>query len=113
MEESSNTSTDLNELRAQCQWLRKQVQITLILLIMVSGVLTLFLQRQNKYVAVDLAGVRPMIEDYNKNQGPMMDDFIKRLMEYGKTHPDFTGIYKKYGLDQLTTAPGSSTPVKK
>ena len=106
--ENSNPSPEVNELQAQCQWLRKQVQITLILVIMVSGILTLFLQRQNKYAGADLGGVRPMIEEYTKTQGPMMDDFVKRLMDYGKTHPDFTGIYKKYGLDQLSVNPNAA-----
>ena len=113
MDESPINNPEVSELKAQCQWLRKQVQITLILLIMVSGVLTLFLQRQNKYANLDLGGVRPMIEEYNKTQGPMMDDFIKRLVDYGRTHPDFTAIYKKYGLDQLTAAPGAAAPAKK
>lgn len=110
--EESHPTPDVNELQAQCQWLRKQVQITLILLIMVSGILTLFLQRQNKYASLDLNGVRPMIEEYTKTQSPMMDDFIKRLMEYGKTHPDFTAIYKKYGMDQLSVNPTNAAPKK-
>ena len=110
--DENQTSPDLNDLQAQCQWLRKQVQITLILLIMVSGILALFLQRQNKYATLDLNGVRPMIEEYAKTQAPMMDDFVKRLMEYGKGHPDFTAIYKKYGLDQLSLAPTNSAPKK-
>ncbi len=110
--EESNPAPDVTELQAQCQWLRKQVQIILILLIMVSGVLTLFLQRQNKYAGMDLSGVRPMIEEYTKTQGPMMDDFVKRLMDYGKGHPDFTAIYKKYGLDQLSVNPSNAAPKK-
>lgn len=111
--DETQISPDVNELQAQYQWLRKQVQITLVLLIMVSGILTLFLQRQNKYAGLDLGSVRPMIEDYTKNQGPLMDDFVKRLMEYGKSHADFAPIYKKYSLDQLNAAPGSATAPKK
>jgi len=110
--DDNQASPDLTDLQAQCQWLRKQVQITLILLIMVSGIFTLFLQRQNKYSGQDLSGVRPLIEEYTKTQGPMMDDLVKRLMEYGKTHPDFAGIYKKYGLDQLSLAPSNAAPKK-
>ncbi|MFO1489151.1 MAG: hypothetical protein U1F65_11810 [Verrucomicrobiota bacterium] len=111
--DENQSSPNLTDLQAQCQWLRKQVQITLVLLIMVSGVLTLFLYRQQKNAATELAGMLPLIEDYNKNQGPMMDDFIKRMIDYGKTHPDFNGIYKKYGLDQLSVNPPPGTPAKK
>ena len=107
------TSPDVNELQAQCNWLRKQVQIILVLLILVSGIFALFLQRQNKYAALDVAGVRPMIEDYNKNQAPMMDDFIKRLADYGRTHPDFAAISTKYGLNQPSQLPGTAPAPKK
>jgi hypothetical protein len=108
MEDSNNPTPDVNELQSQCQCLRRQVQITLILLIMVSVILTLFLQRQNKYATTDLNGVRPMIEVYTKTQAPMMDVFLKRLVDYSKTHPDFNAIYKKYGMDQLNAAPGAA-----
>ena len=110
--DENQTSPDVNELQAQCQSLRKQVQITLILLIMVSGILTLFLQRQNKYSNLDLNGVRPMIEEYTKTQAPMMDEFVKRLLDYGRTHPDFAAIYKRYGLDQLSVTPTGAAPKK-
>ena len=110
--DENQISPDLNELQAQCQWLRKQVQITLILLIMVSGIFTLYLQRQNKYATLDLNSVQPMIEDYTKNQQPVMDDFIKRLLDYGKTHSDFGPIYTRYGLDKLTLAPTNGAAKK-
>ena len=110
--EDNQANSDLKDLQAQCKWLRMQVQITLILLIMVSGVLTLFLRQQDKYTNNDLNSVRPMIEEYTKTQAPMMDDFVKRLMEYGKTHPDFNAIYKKYGLDQLKLADQTNAPKK-
>ncbi len=109
--DESNSTPDVNELQAQCQWLRQQVQITLILLIMVSGILTLFLQRQNKYATLDLNGVRPMIEEYSK-QAPIMDDLVKRLVDYAKTHPDFNLISKKYGLDQAVSAPAPAAAKK-
>ena len=44
--DENQTIPDTSELRAECQWLRKQVQIILVLLILVSATLTLFLMKQ-------------------------------------------------------------------
>src|SRR5882724_2167519 len=110
--ESSSSSSEMSELQAQCRCLHLQVQIILIFLIMVSGVFTTFLRQQNKYATQDLGNVRnsilPMVEDYSKNQAPMMDDFVKRLMDYSHTHPDFAGISTKYGLDKLSVNPSNA-----
>lgn len=112
MDEIQTPLPDVTDLQAQCQWLRKQIQITLLLLILVSGILALFLQRQNKYVTQDLNSVKPVIENYTKNQGPMMDDLIKRLLDYSHAHADFAPIAKKYGLDQLNVPPATTAPKK-
>ena len=110
--DESNLTPDVTELQAQCQCLRRQVQMTLILLIMVSGIFTVFLRSQNKYAGIDLNSVKPMIEEYTKNQEPMMNEFVKRLVDYGKAHPNFNAIYKKYGMDQLTVNPSNAAPKK-
>jgi hypothetical protein len=106
-------SPDMNELQAECKWLRKQVQITLVLLIMVSGTLTLFLLKQTREVSAGVIGFRAAIENYNKTEGAMTDDLIKKLVDYGHSHPDFNAIYTKYGLNQMTQAPASTVPPKK
>lgn len=110
--DETQITPDVNELQAQCHWLRKQVQIVLILLTLVSATLTLFLWRQVKYTGQDLKGVRPIIDEYNKTQAPAMDDFVKKISEYGRAHPDFTAIYNKYGLSQVGQLPVAPAPKK-
>jgi len=112
MDDTQNTSSELTDLQTQCQWLRKQLQVVLLLLILVSGTLTLFLWRQVKYTSQDLKGVRPVIEEYNKTSAPAMEDFVKKVAEYGRTHPDFAAIYNKYGLGQLNQSPVAPAPKK-
>ncbi len=48
-----------------------------------------------------------MIAEYQKVSGPLMSDFIKKITEYGRTHPDFAPVLAKYGI-RLTNAPPAS-----
>jgi hypothetical protein len=42
-----------------------------------------------------------------------MDDFARKLAEYGRQHPDFNAIYTKYGLSQVNQAPAAIPAPKK
>jgi len=112
--DETTTTPDMNELQAQCQSLRRQIQTILILLIMVSATFTLFLWRQVRYASTDLnQQIRPVIAEYNKNLGPQMDDFVRKLTDYGRSHPDFNAIYTKYGLNQAPQTPAATPAPKK
>jgi hypothetical protein len=111
--EEMTTNPDVNELQAQCQWLRRQVQTILIMLILVSATLTCYLWLQVRYASKDLSQVRPVIEEYNKTQAPAMDDFAKKLADYGRQHPDFNAVYTKYGLNQVPAVPVVTPAPKK
>ena len=106
-----------NDLQAQCDALRHLVVSVLILVIVISGTLNIYLLRQWRSVSKDLAGIRPqaaqMIAEYQKVSGPLMNDFVKKITEYGRTHPDFTPVLAKYGLKPTTptnAGPVSLTP---
>ena len=90
-----------SDLQAQLDALRHLVKSTLILLIVVSGTFNIYLLRQWRTVSKELAQMRPqaaqLIEDYKKS-GPMMDDFISKIADYGRAHPDFAPILAKYNL---------------
>ena len=96
-----------NDLQAQFDALRHLVTSTLILVIVVSGTFNIYLLRQWRTVSKELAQIRPqaaqIITDYQKS-GPMMDDFVNRITEYGRTHADFAPIMAKYNLRSAGTA---------
>jgi hypothetical protein len=96
-----------NDLQAQFDALRHLVTSTLILVIVVSGTFNIYLLRQWRTVSKELAQIRPqaaqIITDYQKS-GPMMDDFVNRITEYGRTHADFAPIMAKYNLRPAGTA---------
>ena len=104
--------TEANDLQAQLDALRHLVVSILVLLVVISGTLNIYLLRQWINTSKDLAGVRPqaaqLIADYQKS-APMMDDFVKRVIDYGQTHPDFAPVLAKYGLKPA--APAGAVPV--
>jgi hypothetical protein len=109
---SAGATTELDELREQHAGLRRQMVNMLILVIILSGALNMFLLRQYTYARKDLANVRPqaqqVINAYKKD-APIMGEFVRRLAEYGKTHPDFEPIVTKYNLHpQQAQAPAGA-----
>jgi hypothetical protein len=106
-----------NDLQAQYDALRHLVVSVLILVIVISGTFNIYLLRQWRSTSKDLAGIRPqaaqMIADYQKVSGPMMTDFVKKITEYGRTHPDFAPILAKYNIKPAgatTALPAASAP---
>ena len=130
MDEIENKSApmpgaDSGDLREQIESLRHLIGSILVLLVVVSGTLTIFLLRELKNTSAQLDAFRPgatnMIAVYQKQQAPAMDEFIKRIQQYGQTHKDFDPILFKYGLKTASptatpptpAAPASNTPPKK
>jgi hypothetical protein len=93
---------DANDLRAQYDQLRQLIASILILVIVISGTLGIYLLRQWQSSRKDLIAIRPqaaqMIAEYQKVSGPLMSDFVKKITDYGRSHPDFTPVLAKYGI---------------
>jgi len=102
---------ELSQLQAKFDALNHLVVSVLILLVIISGTLTIYLLRQWSSTRKDLAAARPgaiqIIAEYNKERGPRMDAFINKLTDYGRTHTNFIPILLKYGVNpsSLTSAP--------
>ena len=105
---------DASDLRTQYDQLRQSIVSILILVIVISGTLNIYLLRQWQSSRKDLAAIRPqaaqMIAEYQKVSGPAMGDFVKKLTDYGRSHPDFAPILTKYNIRPAgaTDAPPAS-----
>lgn len=92
--------------------IERQVFNMLLALVILSGTLAVYLYRQSSIVSSDLQAIKPgamQLIDAMKREKPGMDQFILKLAEYGKTHPDFKSIVDKYGLNMLAAAATSNT----
>src|SRR5262245_33044794 len=105
--------TEVSQLAGQVESLQHLVTSLLVLLVIVSGTLSIFLLRQWQMALRDLATIQPsalqIIADYNKDRGPRMDAFIDKLRDYGRTHPDFVPVLVRYGL-VTNVAPAAGAP---
>ena len=106
---------DLGDLQAQHDALRHLVVSLMVLIVVISGTFNIYLLRQWRSTSKDLTAIRPqatqMIGEFQKVSGPLMQDFVKKITEYGRTHPDFVPVLAKYGLKSATpTNPPSATP---
>ncbi|MGA2864532.1 MAG: hypothetical protein ABSF95_08585 [Verrucomicrobiota bacterium] len=126
LENSAPAQRELDELQAQYDSLRALMVLLLALLILVSGTLSGFLLWQARSLRRALDNRRPQVgvmvtqyQQYQKANGPAIDEFIRKLTEYGNSHPDFVPVLTKYGLKPaaptLTGAPPAkaAAPAKK
>lgn len=115
LENKTPTQNEATELREQVESLRHLVGSMLILLVVVSGTFNIYLLRQWKTSKNDLAVFKPqaagMIAAYQKNEQPAVENFIKKMVEYGQTHADFAPILNKYQIKAAPPPPGGASPV--
>lgn len=113
LENKTPNQTGANDLQAQYDALQHLVVSTLILVVVISGTLNIYFLRQWRTASRDLAAIRPqasqMIAEYQKVSAPLMNDFVKKVTEYGKTHPDFAPILAKYNLKPAASASATTT----
>ena len=115
LEIKTSVQPSATDLQAQFDELRHLIVSVLILVLIVSGTFNIYLLRQWRSTSRDLAAIRPqatqMIADYQKVSGPLITDFLKKVTEYGRSHPDFTPVLAKYGLKPTAaTAAAPATP---
>jgi hypothetical protein len=90
-----------SELTDQISALRRQASWLLLALIVVSGTLTVFLWHQSRVTGQTIGALKPeairITKVYEQNR-PGMEKFVRQLVVYGQSHPDFQPILKKYGI---------------
>ncbi len=100
-----------SDLQAQCDALRQLVTSLLIVLLIVSGTLTVFLVRQWKFSKNELDASKQVLNEYTRTSGPAMQAFVRQLADYGRAHPDFAPIAAKYRLNEPVPRPSTSAPL--
>ena len=95
--------------------LQRQLQNLMIAVLVVSGTLCLVLLSQARYAKRDLQMIQgpanQIIQSF-KQEKPMMDNFINKVAEYGKTHSDIQPLLQKYGVQMTNTSPATSAAPK-
>jgi hypothetical protein len=104
-----SSSPGLNEeLSQRCASLQKQIIVLLFALLVVSGTVGIYLYAQDRWTNQELQVYRGTVLAFQQKDNPRIEAFVRQLVEYGKTHPDFQYIVEKYRM----TDTGGNTPQK-
>ncbi len=99
---SPQSQPDLAGVQEQLGSLQHLVVSMLVLVLAVSSILALYMHRQAKMTRGELDAIRPQAEAINAQfqrvNGPGLDDLARKLAEYGAKDPEFAPIMAKYGL---------------
>ena len=96
---------DLAEISERCAELERRSTMLQIALILVSLSLAFVIGVQVRRAGRDLENVRPQLAQFieaNKKQDPFLQGLAQKMVEFGRSHPDFTPIVMKYGLNTNT-----------
>jgi hypothetical protein len=94
-----------SDVQAQVDALRHVLVSALVLLLIVSGTFNLYLWRQYRTTRGELQAVLP---NAPKIAGELtgMQDFVRKLVDFSKTHPDFAPVLSKYGIQPTAASAG-------
>jgi hypothetical protein len=99
-------SADLQDQHDSLQYL---VTSMLGLLTLLAGIMAAFLQRQQSDKGFDLGNfsiqANNFIAQYQQGPGRAQQDFLRRLIEYSRAHPDFAPILTRYGIKPAAASP--------
>jgi hypothetical protein len=105
-------SSELVEVKQQCAALHRQVVILVMAIFVVSGTLTVYLGVQARRLGKNLDAIRPQarqVMDASLREAPVINNFMVKLADYGRTHPDFAPIVAKYRLGTNAAASRTGT----
>jgi hypothetical protein len=122
----SPASSELIELKSACADLQAQTHTLRIILLFVMGSLCLFFWREASFNGRIALQMQPQvmqaaqfIDTLNKQgtsiekQLQALQGAVSRLVDYGRTHPDYVPILNKYGVPVTPAAAAPAAPPKK
>ena len=115
VKDSPSAENNVAHLEAECACLRQQVWMLLVLMVVISGTVTIYLFRQAVITRKDVEQLRPQIQQgmqlFSQKRAEL-ENWAKQLNAYATTHPDFLPILVKYGFTPVTPSATNSPPKK-
>jgi hypothetical protein len=114
--------SEISELKGMCAELQSQVHTSRVVLLVVIGSLCLFFWREASFNGRIARQLEPQVLQANQianalsKQGSSFDKQLQaiqaavaRLVEYGRTHPDYVSILNKHGVPVSNPAAPTDT----
>ena len=105
IETKAGEGSELAELSEKCSELERRSTMLQVALVLVALSLAFFVEVQVRRAGRDLEGIRPQLASFaeaNKKQDPLIQTLAQKLVDFGRSHPDFTPVVLKYGLNTNT-----------
>lgn len=118
MDNTENTPAPTDktaELQHQVDSLRQLVGSVLVIVFILAGALNIYFWRQLRAVNSELTPLKKQSAEITAEMTKVnnaANEFARRLVEYGKTHPDFMPVLNKYNLHEVPAtgaAPAKAT----
>ncbi len=106
-----STEPTVESLQGDLRSLRGLFQVALAALILLAGSVNLVLWRQVSLQRKEALRMQQIVEDYQKNNEPVIEGLVLKLQAFTKSNPDFAAILSKYSLNPeaapISAAPGA------
>jgi hypothetical protein len=89
--------------------LRTMLHITLVVVVVVSGSLSVVLLRQVISMRRQVRDMSAVVMNYTKNEAPVLEEFRLKLDEFARRNPDFRPILSKYFQPSAASGQGQGT----
>ena len=101
LENQKPEAVEIAELKEQCESLGQQVRTLLYGLVVASFTLTAFLGLQARRAGKEVVAIRPQaaqVNEISRREEQGLGLFLGRLVDFGKTHPDYAVLLDKYQI---------------
>lgn len=119
----ASSSSELAELKATVSTLESQTHTLRVIVLILIGALCIFFWREAGYNSGLAAAMQPQVAQISQfvaqlqkqdssieKQNQALQAAALKLVEYGKTHPDYLPILAKYGLATPAAAKPAAAP---
>jgi hypothetical protein len=116
LENLTPSAPNSDDLQQEIDSLRNLTHTILTLVLVLSGTLNIFLWRHFRWAGSDLdhdnKQALQVQAEYARVSGPGVQDFLRKLSDYSRTHPDFALIAAKFHLNEVPAAAASNSTTK-
>jgi len=112
-ETKPSEASELAEISEKFSALERKTALLQAALIVVTMSLVFFVWVQVRRASKDLDAVRPQLAQFseaNRKQDPVIQSLAQKFVDFGRSHPDFTPIVMKYGLNTNTALLNAQLP---
>jgi hypothetical protein len=111
----ASSASALKTIEEQYIGLRRLLSISLFFMLIFSMSVNLYLYRQMRSTRADMNAAKPQVEALRaqyQQQQPMIEGFLRNLVAFGRSHPDFNPILMKHGIIPRNTAADIGVPTR-